>query len=217
MSARLSLHRPHAWADLWLPFFGRPSGPLGWLGAQVMPLLSGRLNTPMGTALDLRPDDDLLDVGCRSGGFLAYAAQRVRFVAGLDASDIQVRKGRRRLRERIDAGTAELVLGDAETLPWDEGRFSALASLNCLKFVAHPDRALAEMHRVLRPGGRLAILVDTPAPAPTSGTVDAFGQRQWSSVEIARLVQQAGFSEVTVRQLPTRYYRLQLVRAVRSA
>lgn len=202
-------------ARLWLAFFGRPSGPLGWLGSQVMPLLSRRLNKPMGSALDLRADDDLLDVGCGSGDFLAHAAQTVRFVAGLDASDVQVRMARRRLRDRLAVGTAELVLGDAEALPWDDGRFSAVASLNCLKFVAKPDRALAEMHRVLRADGRIAVLVDTEVPAAESGRVDGFGQRQWSSAEISRMVQDAGFVEVSVRQLPTSYYRLQLVRAVK--
>lgn len=206
----------HARADLWLAFFGRPAGFLGWLGSRLMPPLSGRLNTPMGTALGLRADDDLLDVGCGAGGFLAYAAQTVRFVAGLDASGIQVRMARRRLRDRVEAGRAELVLGDAEALPWDDGRFSAVASLNCLKFVAEPDRALSEMHRVLRAGGRVAILVDTEVPADRSGLVDAFGQRQWSAADIGRLVREAGYAEVSVRQLPTRYYRLQLVRAVKS-
>ncbi|MGN6300994.1 MAG: class I SAM-dependent methyltransferase [Angustibacter sp.] len=202
---------------LWLAFFGRPKGLVGWLGSRLMPLLSRRLNKPMASALDLRADDDLLDVGCGSGGFLAYAAPQVRSVAGLDASALQVRMGQRRLRDRLDAGTAVLVLGDAETLSWDDGHFSALSSLNCLKFVADPDRALAEMRRVLRAGGRMAILVDTPVAAAESGAVDDFGQRQWSSAEIARLVEDEGFVDVAVRQLPTSYYRLQLIRGVKPS
>jgi SAM-dependent methyltransferase len=109
------------------------------------------------------------------------------------------------------------VLGEAEALPWPDGRFSAVASLNCLKFVADPERALAEMQRGLRAGGRIAMLVDTPVPVARSGTVDVFGQRQWSSADIARLVQDAGFIDVTVRQLPTSYYRLQLVRGVKPS
>lgn len=89
----------------------------------------------------------------------------------------------------------------------------ALASLNCVKFVGDPHRALAELHRVLRPRGRLALRVDTPVPAATSGEVDTFGQRQWSAAAIARLVQDAGFVDASVRRLPTSSYRLQLVRA----
>lgn len=219
MSPRLLLPRewPHPRAQFWMAFFGRPSGPIGWAGARVMPFVTGRLNQRMATELDLHPDDDVLDVGCGSGGFLAHAAGRVRRVAGLDASEIQLGMARQRLRDRIDGGTAELVLGSAETLPWKDGRFSAIASLNCLKFVPDPDRALAEMHRVLRAGGRVAILVDPEVPDARSGAVDAYGQRQWSADDAKQMMHKAGFVDVSVTQLPTAYYRLQLVRAVNPA
>lgn len=180
-----------------------------------MPLVSGRLNQMMANELDLRPDDDVLDVGCGSGGFLQHVAGRVRYVAGVDASEIQVEMARRRLRDQIRGGTAEAVLGDAETLPWENGRFSAVASLNCLKFVADPDRALTEMCRVLRGDGRVAILVDTDAPAAQSGMIDAFGQRQWSWDDAKRMMQKAGFADVSVKGLPKTYYGLQLIRAVK--
>lgn len=217
MTVRLSIPRvrPHPRAQLWLAFFGRPSGPIGWAGARVMPLVSRRLHEMMATELDLRSDDDVLDVGCGSGGFLQHAASRVRYVAGLDASEIQVGMARQRLHDRIDGGTAELVLGDAEALPWEAGRFSAVASLNCLKFVADPDRALAEMCRVLRAGGRVALLVDTEVPDAKSGAIDAYGQRQWSADDAKQMMEKAGFVDVSVTQLPTTYYRLQLVRAVK--
>lgn len=217
MTVRLSLPRPgsHARAELWLAFFGRPSGPIGWVGARVMPLVSGRLNEMIATELDLHADDDVLDVGCGAGGFLEHAAPRVRYVAGLDASEIQVRMARQRLRDRIAGATAEVLYGNAEALPWDDGRFSAVASLNCLKFVADPDRSLAEMCRVLRSGGRVAILLDTGVPDAKSGKVDAYGQRQWSADDAEQMMENAGFVEVRVRQLPTTYYRLQLVCAVK--
>jgi hypothetical protein len=41
--------------------------------------------------------------------------------------EIQIRMARRRNRERIAAGTAEIVQGDAAALPWENGRFSAVA------------------------------------------------------------------------------------------
>jgi ubiquinone/menaquinone biosynthesis C-methylase UbiE len=180
-----------------------------------MPFVSKRLNELMATELDLRSDDDVLDVGCGSGGFLQHAAGRVRYVAGLDMSEIQVEMGRERLRDQIDGRAAELVLGDAEALPWRDGRFSAIASLNCLKFVADPDRALSEMHRVLRAGGRVAILVDPEPPDSKSGTVDAYGQRQWRADDAKQMMEKAGFVDVSVKQLPSTYYRLQLVRAMK--
>ena len=73
----------------------------------------------------------------------------LRYVAGVDTSEIQVGLARHRLAERIAAGTAQIVLGDAGALPWQDGRFSAVVSVNCLKFVVDPDQALRDMHRVL--------------------------------------------------------------------
>lgn len=216
MTLPLRRRRPHPRAALWLAFFGRPSGPIGWVGARVMPVVSGRLNAMMARELDLHRDDDVLDVGCGSGGFLQHVAARVRFVAGVDASEIQVGMARRRLRDQIGGGRAEVVLGDAEALPWENARFSAVASLNCLKFVADPNRALAEMCRVLRAGGRVAILVDTQVPNAKSGTIDAYGQRQWSGDDAVRMMEKAGFVDVSVTRLPRTYYGLQLIRAVKT-
>ncbi len=213
--SRASLHdswRAHAFSAFW----GLPNGPIGWVGARILPIAARRVYEAAAEELHLRPDDALLDVGCGAGTFLSDQAAEVRFVAGLDASQIQVRLARKRLAARIAAGTAEIVLGDAAALPWGAERFSAVASLDCLKFVPDPDRALLEIHRVMRPGGRFAHITDPPATAPdTSGTVDVYGVWQWSRDDSRRMMQRAGFSDVSVTQLPARYFRLQLVRGVK--
>jgi SAM-dependent methyltransferase len=196
--------------------FGLPSGPIGWVGARVMPFVVRRLYEVMADALDLQHDDDLLDVGCGSAVLLDDQAARVRYVAGLDASQIQVGLARRRLRQRIAAGTAQIVLGDAAALPWQDGRFSAVTSLNCLKFVPEPDRALREMCRVLRPGGRVALGSGPSLRDPDkSGKVDALGMWQWSAADSQRKMVEAGFTQVSVTQLPAKHLRLQLVRGMK--
>ena len=198
-------------------FFGVPSGRIGSLGARVLPVLGRRLYPLMAKELDLQRDDDLLDVGCGSAGLLAEQASHVHHVAGLDASEIQVRMARERLAERIVAGTAEIVLGDAMALPWEDSRFSVVASLNCLKFVPDPPKALAEMHRVLRPDGRLVLTIDKQTDKwGRSGAVDAMGQWQWSVDDARRMMEEAGFADVSVADMPTRLG-LQFVRGVKRA
>jgi SAM-dependent methyltransferase len=183
----------------------------------MMPRMMGSLYPMMAAELDLRPDDDLLEVGCGSARLLAEQAAHVRHVAGLDASEIQVRMARKRLADRIAAGTAEVVLGDAMALPWDDGRFSVVGSLNCLKFVPDPPKALSEMHRVLRPDGRLVLTIDKQVDKwGRSGKVDAFGQWQWSVDEMRRMMEEAGFADVSVADMPTRMG-LQFVRGAKPA
>jgi len=203
--------------SFWLPFFGVPSGRIGSVGARMMPRLVGRLYPMMAKELDLRPEDELLEVGCGSAVLLAEHAAHVRYVAGLDASEIQVRMARERLAGRIAAGTAEIVLGDAMTLPWEGGRFSVVGCLNCLKFVPDPTKALREMHRVLRPGGRLVLTIDKQADKwGRSNEVDAFGQWQWGVDDCRRMVEEAGFGGVSVADMPTRLS-LQFVRGTKRA
>ena len=203
-------------ANAFSAVFGQPSGPIGWVGARVLPFVVRRLYEVMADALDLQADDDLLDVGCGCAVFLDEQAAHVRYVAGLDASQIQVGLARRRLRQRIAAGTAQIVLGDAAALPWPDGRFSAVTSLNCLKFVPDPDQALREMCRVLRPGGRVALGSAPSLKDPDkSGTIDALGMRQWNAADSQRMMLDAGFTQVSVTQLPAKHLRLQLVRGVK--
>lgn len=153
--------------------------------------------------LAVQPDDDLPDVGYGSAGLLTEQASHVRHGAGLELSEIQLGMARERLADRIAAGTAEIVMGDAMALPWEDGRFSVVASLDCVKFVPDPQQALREMYRVLRPGGRAVLTFDKRIKdQDKSGKVDAWGQWQWSEADARRLMQGAGFVDVAVSVLP---------------
>ncbi|MEA2026001.1 MAG: class I SAM-dependent methyltransferase [Chloroflexota bacterium] len=189
----------------WNTFFGVPRGVIGRLGARIMLRSSPPFNRGMAAELGLQPDDELLDVGCGSGGMLLEHASQLPFVAGIDASEIQLGRARERLAERIVAGTAEIVLGDAAALPWEDGRFSAVTSINAMKFFPDPAGALREMYRVLRPGGRLAITMGEAEEAPkgsTEAVMDAWGQWQWSDAAAQELLEEAGFTDVAVSVMP---------------
>lgn len=189
----------------WSTFYGVPRGPIGRIGVRLMLRTSPPFHRAMAAELDLQPDDELLDVGCGSGGLLVEHAAQLPFVAGIDASEIQLGRARERLADRITAGTAEIVLGDATALPWGDERFSAVTSINAMKFVPDPAGALREMHRVLRLGGRLAITMGEAGYAPegsTEAVVDGFGQWQWSDVSARRALDEAGFSDIETSVMP---------------
>ena len=99
------------------------------------------------------PGSRLLDV-CSGPGFIAAAAAaRGATVSGLDFSSAMVAAA----RQRFPALTFRE--GDAEALPFDAGSFDAVTMNFGLLHLARPDTALAEAHRVLRPGGRYAFTV----------------------------------------------------------
>ena len=70
----------------WSRLFGVPRGPIGWVGARLMASTTKSYSRAMSAELDIRSDDELLDVGCGAGGLLAAHAADVRSVAGIDVS-----------------------------------------------------------------------------------------------------------------------------------
>ena len=99
--------------------------------------------------------DEVLDVACGTGNAAIQAAQRGGRVTGLDLTPELFEGARRRA---ADAGVElDLVEGDAEALPFDDGAFDVVISTFGCMFAPRHEVAAAEIVRVLRPGGRLAI------------------------------------------------------------
>ncbi len=176
----------------------KPTGVLGWLTAWTMPVLFRSLYAKVARLLDLQPEDDVLDIACGSGVFLRKYGSRARRIAGLDHSEIQVRMARRQNRKRIAAGTAEIVQGDSAALPWGDATFSAV-TCNCLGCFGQPLQSLREMHRVLRPRGRLVLAVDFyPDVERARMAQQRWGLPTWTETELRTLVGDAGFCGVSV-------------------
>ena len=95
----------------------------------------------------------VLDVGCGTGVLLERLAARGEPV-GLDLSRDMLARAARRQRER--GFTAALVCGDAQHLPFRDGAFESVVSTFAINAVPDLEAALAEMLRVLQPGGSLA-------------------------------------------------------------
>jgi demethylmenaquinone methyltransferase/2-methoxy-6-polyprenyl-1,4-benzoquinol methylase len=100
----------------------------------------------------VRPGDAVLDACCGTGD-LAIAAERAGGrVTGLDFSEQML------VRARSKSDSVEWVLGDVTALPFDEASFDAVTVGFGIRNVPDLDVGLAELARVLRPGGRVACL-----------------------------------------------------------
>ncbi len=108
----------------------------------------------------VRPGDRVLDAACGTGDLAIAAAKAGGNVTGLDFS--------RRMLERAGrkAPALEWVEGDLLELPFADESFDAVTVGFGVRNVADLERALAELHRVLRPGGRLGILEITHPRGP---------------------------------------------------
>ncbi|THG31697.1 class I SAM-dependent methyltransferase [Naasia lichenicola] len=103
------------------------------------------------TAARIDADVHVLDVGCGSGEFLRFAASLGARVSGVDPAVGMLELARRA------APDADLSAAGWESLPFDDGSIDVVVAINALQFADDLDAALAEVERVLRPGGRIAI------------------------------------------------------------
>ena len=92
-----------------------------------------------------------LDVGCGNGAFTEELIARCApaTVTAIDPSDDQLAYA----RTRLGAKTANFQVGDAQKLPFGDGSFDVAIMALVISFVPDPDKAAAEMARVVRPGG----------------------------------------------------------------
>jgi SAM-dependent methyltransferase len=105
--------------------------------------------------LGVEPGSSLLDVACGSGQLGLIAARRGVRVTGVDIATNAILAARGRANaEGLDARFDE---GDAEALPYADDSFDVVASLYGAMFAPRPDRVAAELLRVCRPGGTIAM------------------------------------------------------------
>ena len=133
----------------------------------------------------LRAGMDLLDVGCGPASITADLAERVApgRVVALDAAAGALEAARATLRERGLSEQVEVTSGDVMALPFEDASFDVVHAHQVLQHLADPVGALAEMRRVTRPGGIVAVR-DAVYSAMTWFPEPA-GMEQWRSVYMA--------------------------------
>lgn len=167
-------------------------------------------------AADVLPDERVLDVACGSGNATLAAARRAwGNTIGVDYVPELLEHGRARAEvERLEA---QFIEGDAEQLPFEDGSFDVVLSTFGVMFAPNQERAAAEVLRVCRPGGRIALASWTPdglvgqtmaviakhVPPPPGVSPPVL----WGTVERLRELFGDGVSEVEVarRELDFRF------------
>lgn len=109
--------------------------------------------------LEIEPAERVLEIGFGAGRAIELIAAQAPqcTIAGIDLSPAMLRVSSRRNAEAIKAGRVTLHQGDVERMPFQDSQFEKILSIHALYFWPDPQRAVAEIARVLAPGGRLAL------------------------------------------------------------
>src|SRR5919109_869934 len=152
-------------------------------------------------ALQLTPEDSLLDVGCGGGVFLRRALETGCRAFGIDHSRDMVR-----LARKTTGGAVPIVRGAAEALPFGDGEFTAVSCLIAFFFFSDPEAAVREFRRVLDRGrGRVGIYTTAPELKGTPAAPYPLATRGhfYEDDELAQLPSAAGFIESLVTRPET--------------
>jgi SAM-dependent methyltransferase len=100
-----------------------------------------------------------LEVGCGSGEMLCELMARGFSVVGIDLSTGMVQATRALVAQRLPDRHAEIQVGDVEQLGFADGIFDVVIAAGVIEYLAEDEKALAEVHRVLKPNGTLIFSV----------------------------------------------------------
>ena len=182
----------------------RPEGSLGRVMLSFMNYTHAPL-TKWGLKLvNVQDGWTMLDVGC-GGGFTIRRLLRQSKDAqiyGIDISEESVAKAKKVNAEVLDKQVF-VTLGSAEKLPYDDAKFDLVTAVETVYFWPNLPGCLQEVRRVLKPGGKFAILVEV-VDSDSKWTSVVEGMTAYTPEQIKSLLDDAGFTQTEIhRKKPT--------------
>jgi SAM-dependent methyltransferase len=180
------------------------AGRLAMTPTKSFGLIMQVFNAPQyGLALSLleqAPHSAVLEIGFGSGRFLDMMLGRDKAVTayGVDPTPAMLDLARRKPKIKRADARADLRLGDAASLPWPAASVDAVLAIHSFQFWSPPEACVAEARRVLKPGGRLILVLrDHAAHAPDwlPNSISRSGREVELTVS---LLKQGGFREVRI-------------------
>ena len=154
--------------------------------------------------VDVQDEWTMLDVGCGGGFTIRRLLKRSKDakVYGIDISEESVAKAKKVNVNVLDKQVF-VTLGSAEKLPYEDGKFDLVTPVETVYFWPNLPDCLQEVHRVLKPSGKFAILVEV-VDSDSKWTNVVEGMTAYSPEDLKKLLDDAGFTQTEIhRKKPT--------------
>jgi ubiquinone/menaquinone biosynthesis C-methylase UbiE len=177
--------------------------PSGRFGSLVFGRLMNRGNRRIidGTLalLDLEPQHYVLEIGFGGGISLSLVLNHLSsgVVSGVDFSKEMVRQAERRFRREIEKGRVQIQLGDISSLPFGDGIFDRVFTINTIYFWPNAGQGISEILRVLKDAGIAAVGLRSKEKMEKY-PISKYDFRLFSPQEVADLMFQTGFRNIRV-------------------
>ena len=179
-------------------YFARYAGE--WDELRALHSADAEVERRLAEALADAPLGHLLDIGTGTGRIAEFFADRAERIVALDKNLEMLRVARAKL-QHLPAAQIELVQGDFAELPFADASFDTVILHQVLHFAPDPAPALAEAARVLRPGGRIAIVDFASHDHEELRTRHQHVRLGFADRQMAELLGAAGFAAGTPRAL----------------
>jgi ubiquinone/menaquinone biosynthesis C-methylase UbiE len=168
---------------------GKPTGIVGRVFGYLMDIYNREDNYWTVSLLDIGETSKVLEIGFGTGLAIAKAAKiaTLGHIYGIDHSETMLEAAQKRNRKAVNSGRAILRLGTVMSLPFEDNFFDIVYSINCIYFWEPPNQGLAEIYRVLKPQGNVAI---------TARNRDDELYARWKPDIVRDLLQSSGFANV---------------------
>ncbi len=172
----------------------KPTGQFGLKIAENMNLSNALINKWTINKLHAKANNNILEIGMANGLFVKELLQKnaaVRY-SGVDFSQIMVDESVIRNSKYIKNGQAAFYCADAQKLPFADNTFDKAFTINTIYFWEEPAAVLAELSRVLKPGGVFIISI-RPQRVMQNYPFTQYGFRLYSSQALSELLAENGF------------------------
>ena len=181
--------------------------PQGWLGKYVVRRMNGKAHAALFEwaleGVDIREDAHTLDIGCGGGAAVARMLERCPKgkCYGMDFAPVAIEVARSVNQEAIEAGRCKIVGGNAKLLPFIKDTIDLATAFETIYYWPAVDECLAEVIRVLKPGGQFIIGNDTDGIDPEGKKwAQQIGHMYIYTIEeLTELLSNAGFTDISSR------------------
>lgn len=174
-----------------------PHGLLGKLVASIMVKETNAANERAVAALNVQPNDHVLDIGCGSGRSLELLIGKARsgHVSGVDPSTLMADRAVNSIKAAIKARKADVKVAAVEQLPYPDACFDKVMSVHTVYFWERLDIAFAEIARVMKPDAMLVLILRTDA---NLAAVESFPSEVYTFRPLETVVAALGSADFTV-------------------
>lgn len=182
-----------------------PKGRMGRAMLKFMNLCHAPLTNWGLSLLDIQEGRTMLDIGCGGGATLRRLLKRSKggMVYGIDISEESVAKARKVNAAVLDKQVF-VTQGSAEKLPYEDWKFDLVTAVETIYFWPNLPQCLQEVRRVLKPGGRFAVMVEV-ADENSKWVTLVEGMKAYSPEQLKDLLADAGFAEIEVHRKKPSY------------